>query len=263
MWELFQYGFIQRAFLAGIITAVIAPIIGIFLVVRRYSLMADTLAHISLVGVAAGLLTNTNPVIASLIVSIGSSFLIERLRESKKVFGESVLALFLSGGLALAVVLVSLSHGFSVDLISYLFGSISTVSVFDLYVIALLALIICFTTIFLFRQFFIVSFNEELASAGGLKVHFLNNILIVLAAATVVLSLRIVGALLIGALMIIPVISAIQFKKGFLKTLFISIFISLLSVILGLLSSYYLNLPSGATIVVVSLIIFGFSLILN
>jgi len=189
--------------------------------------------------------------------------LIERLRESKKVFGESILALFLSGGLAIAVVLISLSHGFNVNLVSFLFGSITTVTTTDIYIIGIVGTIILFTVILFYKEFFFVAFNEELAAVSGLNVRFFNILLIVLAAVVVSLSMRIVGVLLVGALMIIPVISAIQFRLSFLKTLFVSIVISLISVISGLFISYYLNLATGGTIVVVALIIFGMSLLIN
>ncbi len=263
MLGIFQYDFIVRAFIAGSLTAIIAPLIGIFLVVRRYSLMADTLAHVSLVGVAIGLITNLNPVFTSLVTAVVASVIVERLRESKKVFGESILALFLSGGLALAVVLISLSHGFSVNLVSYLFGSITTVSALDIYIIGTVSIFILAAVMALYKRLFLISFNEELAVANGLNVRALNILLIVLAAITVSLSMRIVGVLLIGALMIIPVISAIQFKLSFFRTLITAVVISLISVISGLFASYYLNLASGGTIVVIALIIFCVSLIIN
>src|SRR5688572_5821684 len=127
MPEIFQYGFMIRAFEAGIIVAIIAPFIGIFLVLRRYSLIADTLAHVSLAGVAIGILLKINPLVAAILTAVVSSIAIERLRISRKVFGESALAIFLSGSLAIAIVLISATRGFGVDLFSYLFGSISTV----------------------------------------------------------------------------------------------------------------------------------------
>ena len=263
MFALFQYDFIVRAFTAGIITAIIAPLIGMFLVVRRYSLMADTLSHVALVGVAIGLLTGFNPVLGALIVAVAASILIERLRESKKVFGESILALFLSGGLAVAVVLISLSHGFSVNLISYLFGSITTVTASDIYIISAIGVFILFIVALFYKEFFFISFNEELALANGINVRALNMLLIILAAVTVSLAMRIIGVLLIGALMIIPIVSAIQFRLSFFKTLVLGVLLSLFSVIAGLFISYYLNFASGGTIVVVALIIFGLSLLIN
>ena len=263
MFAIFHYDFIIRAFAAGLITAAIAPAIGMFLVVRRYSLMADTLAHVSLVGVAVGLLTGVSPVACSIAVAVIASVGIEGLRESKKIFGESILALFLSGGLAVAVVIVSLGHGFSVNLMSYLFGSITTVSASDIRIIAVAGVFIAAALAVFYKEFFCVSFNEELAAASGMNVRALNIVLIVLAAITVSLSMRIVGALLIGALMIIPTVSAIQFKMGFKQTMALGIGISLFCVIFGLFASYYLNLASGGTIVVIALAVFGVSLLAN
>jgi zinc transport system permease protein len=263
MFELFQYDFIVRAFVAGIITAIIAPLIGIFLVVRRYSLMADTLAHISLVGVAVGLLANINPVVTSIVAAVIAAIGIERLRESKKIFGESILALFLSGGLAIAIVLISLSHGVGVNLVSFLFGSITTVSTTDLYIILFASIFIFAALMAFYKEFFFISFNEELATANGLRVRVFNTALIILAAIAVSLSMRIVGILLIGALMIIPVVSAIQFRLSFKRTMITSVLLSLISVIAGLFASYYLNLASGGTIVVIALLIFCISLLIN
>jgi zinc transport system permease protein len=263
MLELFHYDFIIRAFAAGIITAIIAPMIGMFLVVRRYSLMADTLAHVSLVGVAIGIITNINPAITALITSVIAAIGIERLRQAGKIFGESVLALFLSGGLALSIVLISFAHGLNVNLFSFLFGSITTVTNTDLYLILGIGIIIAAVVISLYKELFFISFNEELAEANGLNTRALNNILIILAAVTVSLSIRIIGVLLIGALMVIPVVSAMQYGYGFFKTFCLSIVFSLLSVIIGLFLSYYLNLASGGTIVVIALILFGLSLLVN
>lgn len=263
MFALFQYDFIIRAFAAGIITAIVAPLIGMFLVVRRYSLMADTLSHVALVGVAVGLLAGFSPVLGALVVAVLASILIERLRETKKVFGESILALFLSGGLALAVVLISVGHGFSIDLMSFLFGSITTVAQSDIYIISAIGIFILATVLLFYKEFFLVAFNEELAQASGINVRVLNLLLIILAAVTVSVAMRIIGVLLIGALMIIPIVSAIQFRLSFFRTLVLGVILSLISVIVGLYSSYYLNLASGGTIVVVALIIFGISLLAN
>src|SRR5882762_11135143 len=142
MLEIFQYGFIIRGLEVGIIIGAIAPLIGIFLVLRRYSLIADTLSHVSLAGVAIGLLLKINPLITAIIAAVASSIAIERLRISKRIFGESALAIFLSGSLALAIVLISLAHGFGVDLFSYLFGSITTVKQVDVYIIAVLGIFV-------------------------------------------------------------------------------------------------------------------------
>jgi zinc transport system permease protein len=263
MLELFHYDFMVRAFVAGLVIAVVAPVIGIFLVVKRYSLLADTLAHVSLLGVAAGILLNINPVIGALVASTLAAFGIEKLRETRKIFGESVLALFLSGSLALALVLLGLGHGLNVNIFSYLFGSITTVSHNDLWIIGICGGAVILATLLLFKRFFIIAYAEELAKANGLPVAALNILLIVMAAVTVSISMRVVGILLVGALMVIPVLSATQFKLGFAKTAVLAVVLSLIAVISGLVASFYLNLPSGGTIVAAALVVFGVSLVVN
>lgn len=261
MLEIFQFDFMIRAFIAGITISIVAPLIGMFLVVRRYSLMADTLAHVSLLGVAVGLLTNIPPFLTSLISSVIAAFGIERLRESKKLFGESILALFLSGSLAIAVLLISLARGFNVNLFSYLFGSISTVSIVDLYFIIGLGALVIIVIFTLYKEFFLVSLDEELALSGGLPARLINLILVILAAVSVSIAIRVVGVLLVGALMVIPVITAMQYAKSFRITMVLSVVFSFFSVIIGLFSSYYLDLASGGTIVVVALLFFIVSLL--
>lgn len=263
MFELFQYDFMVRAFIAGIIISVIAPMIGMFLVVRRYSLMADTLSHVSLVGVAAAIFLKINPIVGALFASVLASIGMEQLRTSKKIYGESVLALFLSGSLSIAIVIISLANGLNVNFIAYLFGSITTVSSFDIYLISVLGLFVFIMIVILFKYLFLVSYDEELAKANGIKVKLLNIFLIILAAMTVSVSMQIVGILLVGALMVIPVMTSTQYKLSFKKTMILAIAFSLASVIVGLYSSYYLNLASGGTIVITSLLFFIVSLFIN
>lgn len=263
MLDIFQYDFMVRAFEAGIAVSIVAPLIGMFLVVRRYSLMADTLAHVSLAGVAIGLLLAVNPIFSAIALSLVAAIGIESLRHSRRVFGESILALFLSGSLAIAVIILSLSKGFNASLFSYLFGSIATVSTPDLWITAGLALAVFFMTVFLYKELFFISLDEELAQANGLPVKRLNIALVMLAAVAIALSIRIVGVLLIGALMVIPVISAMQYGQGFRTTLILSAFFSLIAVIAGLFISFYLDLASGGAIVLVALALFGVSLLIT
>lgn len=263
MPEIFELEFMRRAFAAGILVSVIVPLLGVFLVVRRYSLMADTLAHVSLVGVAVGVLTRTSPVLSAIIASTVAAVLIERLRGVKKLFAESVLAIFLSGSLAVAVVIMSAARGLNVDLLAYLFGSISTIRPADLYLLAGLAVIVTASIALLYKELFLVSFDEEFAEAGGVKAKALNLLVVVLTAATVSLAMRIVGILLVGALMVIPVVTAKQFDLSFRRTIFLSIFFSLVSVTSGLFLSYYFDLASGGTIVMVALCLFLLSFLYN
>lgn len=260
--SIFQYDFMVRAFIAGAIVACIAPMIGTFLVVKRYSLMFDTLAHVALAGVAVGLLTNTQPVYTAVALTVLGAIAIEWLRDKGNIYGESVLAIFLSGSLAVAVVLISIADGFTVDLFSFLFGSITTVSAVDVRTIAVLGAVVFATIMLLYKEFFLTAFDEELAKSSGLRTSIINTIIVVLAAVTVALSMRIVGALLIGAMMVIPVITGIRVNRSFKGTMITAMLCGLLSVVTGLFLSYFYDLASGGTIVVVSLVLFMVSLLM-
>lgn len=253
----FQYGFVVRGLEAGVIVALIAPLIGIFLVLRRYSLIADTLAHVSLAGVAIGALLGINPIITALGATLLSSLGIERLRTSRRVYGETALALFLSGSLALAVVLLSLAHGLNANLLNYLFGSIVTVTTSDIYIIAALAIVVAIVLAAFYKELVYITFDEEAAQVSGIPTRLINTILILLAALTVSLAIPIVGILLIAALIVIPVVTALQLKKSFSRTIISAEIISLVSVISGIIASFYLNLSTGGTIVLIMLGIFG------
>lgn len=260
MGSLFHYDFIIRALEAGLLIGAIAPLIGIFLVLRRYSLIADTLSHVSLAGVAIGLLLKVNPLITAIAASTISSVVIDKLRTSKKIYGETALSIFLSGSLALAIILIGLAHGFNVDIFSYLFGSIVTVKNTDLYIISVLSVIIIILLLIFFKELIYISFDEESAQVSGIKVKTLNTFFILLAAAMIAISIPIIGILLISALLVVPTVTALQYKKSFKTTLLIAEIISLFSVMVGLVISFYLNLSPGGTIVLLMLAIFSLTL---
>jgi zinc transport system permease protein len=257
MLEIFQYSFIVRAFLAGIMIAIIAPLIGNFLVIQRFSLIADTLSHIALAGVALGLILGVQPLLATVVLTMIAAIAIERLRSNKNIAAESVLAMFLPGGLALSVVLIGLANGFNANLFSYLFGSIATVEPKELWLILGLGIVTLGAVILFFRELLYSSFDREGALVSGIPVGRINTILILLTAITVSLSMRVVGVLLIGALMVIPVITAMEVGRSFVQSVILSILFALWSVISGLFLAYYLNLPAGGTIVLFSLGLFG------
>lgn len=248
--DLFQYGFMVRAFLAGTIVAIVAPLIGNFLVVRRLSLVADTLSHVALTGVAIGLLLGIDPLVTTIIATVVTAYIIEEIRSSEYVSAESILAMILPGGLALALILISLANGFNTNLFTYLFGSITTVTQTDIWVIFALGVGIGGILLFFYREFTYTSFDEVSARTSGVPVKLFNHIFMILIALTVSVAMKVVGALLIGALMIIPVITAMQVVKGFKASIVASIVVACISVFMGLTISYYANLPGGATIVV-------------
>lgn len=263
IFEFFQYGFIVRGLLAGLLIAFIAPIVGIFLVLRRYSLISDTLAHISLVGIALGLLTGINPLITALLTSVIGSVGLEKVRSSAKLYGETALALFLSGSLAIAVILLGLSKNFSSSLLTYLFGSITTVSVQDLCIIFLVGLGVISFIALTFKSLVYISFDEESATVTGVPVKMLNALFLALAALTISLAIPIVGVLLISALIVIPVIAAMQFQKKMLTTLLIAQGMAFFSVFIGLVISFYANIAPGGTIVLLTITLFCISSLLR
>lgn len=263
MFEIFQYEFMARAFIAGGIIALIAPLIGVFLVVKRFSLFSDSLSHVALAGVAIGLISGIYPVITAILSCLAAAIIIEWLRNKDKAYGDAILSLFLSGSLAVALVLISLAKSFNLNLFSYLFGSITAVSKEDIVIILALAILSFALLGRYYRQLLYVTFDEEAARASGLPVRKLNFLLMTLAAVTVSISMRIVGVLMVGALMIIPVLSAMQIASSFKKTALYSIGFSLISVFGGLFISYYLNIVAGGAIVFLALIIFVLTLIVG
>lgn len=263
MLEMFEYDFMQRAFLAGIIIAVLASVSGTFIVLKRYSMISETLAHSALVGVAVGLVAGFNALWTAVVFAIISAWLIEYLRSSFSLYSDAVLSILLSGSLAIAVIIVSLGGAFNNSLFSYLFGSILSVSSEDVITIAIFGVLSLATLLLFSKELYFLAYDEEVAKTSGIKVNFLNYLLVTVVAIIIALSIRVVGSLLIGALMIIPSIAALQFRVGFLKTVVISLVFALISVICGMTLSFYFSLPSGATIVLCVLGIFIVSLVTN
>lgn len=261
MLEIFRYDFLVRGLIAALAVAVLAPSIGMFLVVRRQAFLADTLAHVSLAGVAAGLLFAFNPVLGAVAASLIAAVAVEKLRLQRGFYGESALSLVLSGSLALAVIMISLAKGLSAGIFSYLFGSVTTVSRFDVGVILALGAAVVVLVVLNVRQFFLVSLDEELAVAGGVPAQAFNFLLTALAGLTIALSLRIVGALLVGALMVVPILSATRFGMGFRKTHVLAVALSVFSVLIGFFLSYAFDLAAGGTIVGAAILVFIASLL--
>ncbi|PID32310.1 metal ABC transporter permease [Candidatus Saccharibacteria bacterium] len=261
MLEMFEYSFMVRAFIAGLAIGIAAPLIGFFLVAKRYALIADSLAHVSLAGVAIAVMIGIEPLVGALAIALVSALVIEKLRTSKRVTSDMALAIFLSSGLAVAVVLIGLANSINIDLMSYLFGSITTVTTQDLLIILPLTLAMFATVGLLYQKMTYTVFNEEQARASGLPTERLNLLLIILAAITVVVSLRIVGGLLIGALTVIPVAAAAQIARSMKQTIAYAIVIGVMSTCIGLTLSYYANLAAGGTIVLTTLVLFGVSVV--
>ena len=258
-----QYEFLQNAFLTGIIIGIIAPLIGVFVVVRRLSLIADALSHVTLAGIAASLLLEKkflpvgtlNPVYMGMFFSVSGSLLIEKLRSVYKHYEELAIPIIMSGGVGLSVLFISLADGFNTDLFSYLFGSVSAVTRLDLWTILIISIFVVAIVIMLYKELFIISFDEEHAKASGLPVKGLHLLFMIMVALVIASSMRIVGVLLVSSLMTLPVAAAIRIANGFKQTILYSVIFGETSVLGGLFISYYLDLAPGGTIVIISIFI--------
>ncbi|KXG76136.1 metal ABC transporter permease [Thermotalea metallivorans] len=255
MLEILQYGFMQRALLAGMIVGILCPLIGIFLVLRRMSLIGDSLSHVALAGVAAGIFGGIYPLGTALIFSVGAALAIEQLRKSYQQYAELAIAIILSAGIGTAVVLISLAKGFNVDLFGYLFGSITTVRKEDLWLITGLGILIVLSIKLLYKELFYIAFDEEGARLAGIPVKGINHFFILMIATTITLSMRIVGILLVSSLMVIPVATSLQVAKSFKHATILSVIFAQGAVILGIFISYYFELASGGTIVLLAVAI--------
>jgi zinc transport system permease protein len=246
---MFEFEFMRLAFAAGAVVGLLAPVVGFFLVQRQMSLIGDGIGHVAFAGVAAGYLIGISPVWTALVAAILGAVVIEWLRAHRKAAGDQALALVFYTGIAGGVVLISAAGALNANLFTYLFGSILTVSRGDLLRIALLGLAALALVAVLLRVLLAVAIDEEGARVAGLPVPILNGVVSMLAALTIGISMRIVGILLIAALMVVPVIAAQRVAWSLRSTMGLSVAIGLGSVLSGLTVSYYANLPPGGTIV--------------
>ena len=255
--EFLEPAFMQRALLAAFVVGLCAPLVGIFLVQRRLSLMGDGLGHVALTGVALGFLLQTNPVMTAVIVASIGAIAVELIRAYGKTSGDVALAILFYGGIAGGVLLIGLSSKKSnANLLSYLFGSLTTVSKVDIGIILALAVVIFFATLALRKPLFALCHDSEFAQVSGIPVKWLSMVLAVMTAVTVTIAMRVVGLLLVSALMIIPVATAQQLSKSFRGTRIIAAFVGSVTAISGVITSFYLDLAPGALIVM--LVILGF-----
>lgn len=247
--EMFELEFMQRAWIAGLIVAIICPLIGSFLVLRRQSMIGDGLGHIAFAGVAGGALMGWQPVLSAAAVTVLGALIIEWVRSRLATFSEMVLAIFFYTGIGLAVVFTSMNKMGGFNLSSILFGSLMTISKHDLLIVAILGFFACCFVVFLYKPLQYLTFDETSARVAGLPVSRLNLLLAVLTALTVALSMRIVGLLLVSAMMVIPVACALQTARSFAGTIYGGIVYGIAIVSGGLTISYYANLAPGGTIV--------------
>ena len=256
-FEILTYSFMHRALISGIAIAVLCSVIGLFLVLRRYSLFGDAIAHSSFGGIALGLFAGVYPLWTAYGVSIVSALIITKIRERYNISGDASIAVLLSSGIAVGLVIISFSGGFSIDIFSFLFGSILLVSVNDTVLILALTGAILIVILLLYRKILYSTFNEEQAKVSGISVEKINYLIIFMAGLTVVTSIQLVGVLLISALFVIPNVTAIMYGRGFKQTAIISISFSVFSVLTGILISYIFDITPAGTIVLFSIGLLG------
>ncbi|MEU0988513.1 metal ABC transporter permease [Streptomyces sp. NPDC005953] len=255
--EILETAFMQRALLAALLVGITAPAVGIYLVQRRQALMGDGIGHVAMTGVGLGFLLSTNPIWMATVVSVIGAVAMELIRAYGKTRGDIALAMLFYGGMAGGVLLINLSDtGSTANLGSFLFGSLSTVSDADLTAIAVLAAFVMLVSVGLRRQLFAVSQDEEFARVTGLPVRALNLLIAVTAAVTVSVAMRVVGLLLVSALMVVPVAAAQQISRSFKATFALAVAIGVTVSLAGTTTSYYQDVPPGATIVLLAIAVF-------
>jgi zinc transport system permease protein len=258
-----QFAFIQKAFVAGIFIGVLCACLGLFLVLKKMSLIGDGLSHVSFGAVALGLYAGLYPIYVAIPIVLIASYLILKLTEKARIYGDAAIGIFSTVGIASGVILAAVSRGFNVDLLSYLFGNILAISDLEIIISVVLSVVVLLVIYFFYYDLFSSTFDEEYAKATGIKTGMVNLILAALTGITVVLAIRVVGIMLISAMLILPAVTALQLAKGFKGAMFISAFVAVFSVICGITLSFFLNLPAGATIVIVNFAVFVLALVLK
>lgn len=247
----------QRAVIAGSFIAALCAILGVFLVLRRLSLIGDGLSHVTFGALALGLFLNVTPVYIALPLVVLSSLGIMKLTEAQHVYGDAAIGIVSALGIAIGILLVSITKGFNIDLFSYLFGNILAITKSEVWLSIGLAMLVIILVAFYYYDLVAVTFDEECAQAEGINTKAVNKMLVVLTAITVVLAMKVVGIMLVSALLILPAVTALQVAKGFRMTMLVAVIVSVVSVWTGIMLSFFLDWPSGATIVLVSLVLFA------
>lgn len=257
--NLLDFEFMQRALLTALLTGLMAPAIGTYIVQRRLSLLGDGLGHVAIAGVGLAVMTNTAPLPVAIVVSVVGAVAVELLRQFGKATGDVGLAILFYGGLAAGVLMAGVAGQGAAALSQYLFGSLTTVSVTDVWWVAILAAIVLVAAVGLAPQLFAVSTDEEYAKVLGLKTRAYNLVIVILAAITVTVSMRTVGLLLVSALMVVPVATASNLVRGFIAALFTAMGIGVLTALGGTVGSFYFDTAPGALIVVLAIAVFAVS----
>lgn len=260
---IFQYDFFQRAFIGGVCAAVLCSVLGVFIVLRRASLIGEGISHLAFGGIALGLFLAIYPLYTAMALALIGTLVIYVLNRKKIVYSETAIGLIFSFGLAFGAVLASLAGGFSLDLFAYLFGSILTITSQDLVIIIVLTSVVLTFVLIFYKEMIHMTFDEQGARLAGIPVLTFELAFNIMVAFTVIVSIKIVGSLLVTALLIAPAASAMQFSKSFRGTMLLATELGILSVVLGMLISFGFDVPTGGIIVLISLAIFSICVILK
>jgi len=263
IFDILAFGFMQNAIISGIAISLICSTVGLFLVLRKFSLFGDALAHSAFGGVALGLFLGFYPLWAAYAVSIISALGLTKIRQKYDISGDAIIAILLSSGIAVGIVLISLSGGFSIDIFSFLFGSVLLVSTENVIMILGLSAAILIILITCYKKFMYITFSEEQAQVSGIPVQKLNYLLIAIAGVTVVTSMQLVGVLLVSALFVIPNVTAMMFKRSFKQTIILSMSFSVFSTVAGIMISYPLDIAPSGMVVLLAITLFIGSLIMK
>jgi len=248
--------FMVRALIVGILVSLTSALLGVSLVLKRYSMIGDGLSHVGFGALSVAAVFGAAPLAVALPVVTAAAFLLLRLNESSKVKGDSAIAIISTGSLAIGVISVSLAGGMTVDISNYLFGSILTMSHGDVVLSIVLASVVILLFVLLYNKIFAVTFDEAFSKATGIRVSIYNTLIAVLTAVTVVIGMRMMGTLLISSLIIFPALTSIRVFKSFKAVIICSSVLSVVCFFVGLVSSYMLETPTGATVVCINIIAF-------
>lgn len=252
--EMMSYPFMVRAVVVGVLVSLCTALLGVSLVLKRYSMIGDGLSHVGFGAMAVATAFNFAPLVFSIPVVIAAAFLLLRISESSKIKGDSAIAIISTGALAVGVITVSLTTGMNTDVSGYMFGSILSMTDDDVVLSVILCICVLFMFVFFYTKIFAVTFDESFTKATGTRTGLYNSLIALLTAVTVVLGMRMMGALLISALIIFPALTSMSLCKSFRSVTICSVILSLVCFLIGITASYGLNTPTGATVVVVNII---------
>lgn len=257
IFHFLQYSFIQNAFLVGFFVSVTCSLLGLFLVLRKMSMIGDGLSHVSFGAIALGLFFGVYPLYVAVPVVIIASLLILQLSQKARMYGDAAIGIVSAVGIAVGVILASISGGFNIDLFSYLFGNILAIGSSEVIFSLILSLCVLLALFVLYWDLFSVTFDEEYARTTGIKTSLIQSLLTVLTAITVILSVRVVGVMLVSALLILPAVTALQLSRRFTSAMIVSSLCASVSVFVGIPLSFFFDLPTGASIVLLNAFFFA------